>query len=223
MGNPMFSGVGIVDMQNSLGTTTFSRNSYGTYTKIRIGAPAGSSYLTAWQAIYSSLFFDWANILNDGERYIWYNYRIPIKDNMTKRHFITGFDAYFYTNLNLALIAEPPLYTPPSSFNAPPIPEFPFWGSLSAGALNFSMSLQPPYPVAIYTSKLLPATRMSLNQIYAYIEFMSPLFTNQNIWVKWNARFGALTSGMKLFGKAVAINPANGARSAATYWSAIVP
>lgn len=221
MAVPMFSGVGIVDMQNSLGGDTFSRNAYGTYVKTRIGAPAGSAFLTDWNNIYSGIYFDWINIMNDTQRLAWYKFAIRKRNNMAQIRWRNGFEAFMSVNLTLALIPTSPIYTPPPNFNPPSIPNMPFFNALTSGTIDVAVTTGFNADCLIYLSKALPVTRMSYNQIFAFMGTMPYLGTLQGCWGNWTARYGALAPGMKVYGKYIAVNSSNGCRSTPRYFVGI--
>lgn len=222
MAKPKFSGIAVVDMQNSVSDTTFSRNAYGTYTKAKLGSPTPTSYLTAWQVIVGSLYFDWQNILSDSDRAKWYGLYIPRRNNMAEVNRINGFDAFLSVNLNLALIPLPPIYLPVLPYNPPQPPDTPQFGTVSALALEVITATPNPFPVMVYLSKQLSPGRMSLNQITAFIGYVPVNSGYQDFIVAYTARFGAPVTGRKIFAKVFSLDPNTGYRGSITCFSAIV-
>lgn len=213
----MFSGIGIVDMQNSISGRTFSRNAYGTYTKTRIGAPAGSAFLTTWQNVIAGLRFDWINIMTDTDRLKWYKYYIPRKNNMSKRHSINGFLSYMSCNENLALLSLPPIYTPPASYNAPVIPPFFIIDTTGLSTMKITLNSINTFDTAVYLSNQKSAGVMSLNQIFAFMGIVPAGTLTTNFYTTFFARYGPTISGKKVFAKICSIDSNKGTRSSFQY------
>lgn len=220
MANVKFSGIGVVDMNGSVGNTTFARNFYGTYAKTRVGPPSGSIWLTAWQTEVASLSSVWQFGLTEDERKAWYLPFTTRIDSMAMRNKITGFDFFMSVNLNFFLTGIAPVTVPPiSSLTAQPVSL-----TLTSPAPNtiwvFATS-QPFDSAAVYFSFPLPPGRMSFNQIYAYAAYTFANGGGLDCTAIYNGRFGALPTGMKIFCKIVPVHSASGLRGM-PYFSSII-
>lgn len=222
MAKPKFSGIGIVDLQNSIRNTTFSRNAYGTYSKNKIGAPASTAPLVAWQNIVSSLRFDWINIMAESDRVEWYSFYVKRRNNMADAVTLNGFDAYLSVNMNRAIFLLPPLYNPPPYTQNPQAPGINFINALTVGTFTVSSGGIFRQNCAIYATPLMSAGRMSLNQIYTLIGRCPAGTFDINLFPMFTARFGALVVGKKVFVKLTSIEPATGARGSSVLMSGIV-
>lgn len=223
MAKPKFSGIGVVDINASINNTTFSRNAYGTYSKVRIGAPAGSPFLTAWQMVQSSLNDDWQNTLTDAERSEWVNWEKKMKNRMAVYNRITGYQAFMSVNSNRSLIGQgvtilPPVYSPVAQCDEPFVAlALPNTIILSANLTDYSTS-----SLAVYMTFPLSLGQMSVNQRYGYINFTTGSALNTT-YAQYATRFGVSPAGSKVFFKCVPINKITGARGVSKFTSFIFP
>lgn len=221
MADIQLSGIGVVAINGSLGTTTFARNYYGTYAKTRLGMPTPTAYTALWQAEVSSLSAVWQFGFTDADRLLWYSVSRIIRDAFGNVKTLTGYDLYMSVNLNLFLIGIAPVTVPPAEsiplqIGTPQI--------VTADTTWIEISLDVPQNtyVAIFVSWGLPPGRMSSNQIYAWCS--NWLFTgaDQVIYTTLGGRVGALTTGEKRWIKLVPINDATGTRGVPKFVSAII-
>jgi len=220
MGKPKFSGAGMVDAQNSFADTTFSRNRYGTYFKAKPPTPAGSIWLAFWQVNVAACEAIWQSI-SDADRASWSYYKIHRKNQMAGAKVLTGHESFMAVNLNRIICSTTPVATPPPYSPVSQISAFSF-ATAFPGTVQFDVDLYDwsTSNVAIYCTNQLPAGRMSVNQIYALL-FVTSFTGSIDITTEYNARFGALVSGKKIFIKFVPINIFTGARGVARYLSSI--
>jgi|WetSurMetagenome_2_1015567.scaffolds.fasta_scaffold15241_2 hypothetical protein len=222
MADAKFSGVGVVNLNGSIGNMTFARNFYGTYAKTRIGAPAGSTYLTTWNTEVGNLTAIWQNVLTESERAAWYTtYRVK-SDSMADRIKITGFQNFMSVNLNLFLIGATGVTAPPADEPLTEIAPFSIT-SFAGGVLSVTGTNPVNTECAIYISWAMPVGRMSFNQIYAYIGHANINTAPSAIYSNTNPRVGVMTSGEKRFVKIVPINQNTGKKGTAYYDSIILP
>lgn len=221
MAEVKFSGVGVVDMNGSVGNMTFARNFYGAYAKTRIGAPASTPFLVAWQTEVASLVNVWEFGLSEADRKVWYTVAQEKKDSMADTNKITGFDLYMSINLNLFLVSSAPVTAPPVSFERLQIPEI-IIGAHTTVAFRISAAIVGSVPCALYFSRNLSPGRMSNNQIYAYAGLFGISAVPINVAAQFNTRIGALVSGKKVFVKLVPISQTSGLRGVPQYASAII-
>lgn len=222
MADVKFSGDAVVDLNGSVGDTTYARNAYGTYAKLRLGAPSPSTYRADWNTFIGGLSNHWTGALTDAQRATWYTRSQVSIDAMAVRNSITGFDLYMSVNTNLALIGLPaldecPIYQKPD-YQRPFTLTFP-------SSVQFLVAL--PFPatvalVAVYMSAGLPAGRMSNNQIYTYLGVQSG-GTTVNWFPDYSTRFPAFPGTCKVFCKVVPIDHASGVRGLPQYASAYYP
>lgn len=221
MAEVQFSGIGVVDMNGSVGGTTFARNYYGAYAKVRIGAPAGSIFLTNWQTEVASLANVWEFGLSDSDRQQWYTVNRTAVDSMADRNVITGYDLFMSVNLNLFLVGGVQVMLPPVYFDVPQCGQ-PAINALSALNVKIYLSSLPDAVCAIYATKNLPAGRMSNNQIYAYIGWSFMSIGVIDIRAQYVPRLGIPITGKKIFFKVVPISQSSGFRGQPQYISGIV-
>lgn len=221
MADVQLSGIGIVDINGSVGQTTFARNYYGIYAKQRIGAPAGSTFLTDWNNEVGSLTAVWTFGMTDTDRQEWYKVSRYKQDAMAQRIRITGFDLFMSVNLNLFLIGGmqtnvPPIYTP-----APQISSFTIT-TASIVLLKITPDWANMTECAVFVSWGLSPGRMSNTQIYAYIGHAPYPFAPNVVYTTVNNRVGNLIIGEKRFVKLIPINQTTGQRGQPQYASAII-
>jgi len=217
MANIQLSGIGITAIENSVGQTTFSRNSYGSYAKQRIGEPATTSWLIIWQTQVSVLRNRWQAVLSESDRKTWYDHKRPVSDNIGRKKVITGYDLYMSVNLNLFLISYPPVNIYPSSEALDQIDQ-PIL-TASAGSVFFNVPLKVGVMGAMYVSKQYSVGRMSLNQIFGFLGFFFADGITYNFTTQYSTRQATLISGKKIFCKWIPINPLSGRRGVAQYAS----
>lgn len=221
MAEVKFSGVGVVDMNGSVGNMTFARNFYGAYAKTRIGAPVATSWLIAWQTEVASLVNVWEFGLSETDRQLWYTVARQKKDSMADTNQITGFDLYMSVNLNLFLAASAPVIAPPA-----PSPLIqcgqPVIVSCTPTVFNINVPGHFADTLLFYATKNLPPGRMSFNQIYGFSAPYNNTGGVTNFNAAWNFRFGLRITGHKIFVKFVPINSSTGERGIAQYASVIV-
>lgn len=221
MATTKFSGIGVVDLNGSVGNMCFSRNFYGTYAKNKPPQPTGSAFLTAWQTEVASLTNVWEFGMDDMQRAEWYKYALLKQDAMADRNKITGFQLFMSVNLNLFLVLAPQVTAPPIS------QELPQSGPLAINTLTTTqvklfLSDLPDCYGAIYATKPLPPGRMSNNQIYAYILFSFMSIGVIDFSASYITHFGLPVSGQKIFFKCIPISQASGKRGIPQYTSGIV-
>lgn len=220
MAKPKFSGIGIVDLQGTTGNITFAKNEFGTYSKPKPGAPAGSSYLDNWRVFQSLLATAWAD-LTDAERTEWDSYKIKRKNSFGETNSITGRSAFFSVNSNRIPIgagytSSPPAYKPLSQLSTFEV-DFSTPGQLNITVGPFDASL---IRVAILASFPLPPTRMSNNQVYAHF-FVAPSAALYNQFSAYVMRYGTPSIGEKIWFKAIPISIFTGARGVPFFASCI--
>lgn len=216
MADVLMSGIGVTALSGSIGNTTFSFNAFGQYAKAKPGTPAGSAYLTAWNALVSIIIQMWQTGMTDAQRLEWYKFELNHKDELAFRHRITGFYSFMSCNCNISIaggvnITAPPPYVLPRCFD-----------SLNqVGSIDMEIVSSVPTKVAIYATKLLPAGRMSVNQIYAYLTYalINPGINPQGLAPLWTARFGGAPPppGQKVFYKVQPLDDRTGLRNVEKY------
>lgn len=221
MADIQLSGIGIVAINGSLGTTTFSRNAYGTYVKTRIGAPAGTVFLADWQTEVGNLTDGWENTLTNDQRKEWLKVRMTCRDTFGNKEVRTGFNLYMSINLNRFAVGQPSLMIPPVDRTikqtTPPI-----FVTLNPSTFDITTSNSSGIRCAIYATKGLPVGRMSNNQIYALVSRGILSSSTFHMITAYTARLGAPIPGTKIFLKIVPIFAASGLRGVAQYTDAIV-
>lgn len=216
-----FSGIGVTALNGSVGDTTFARNAYGIYAKQRIGAPAGSSFLTAWQTEVGVISEKWSSVLTESNRKAWYTVKRIQRNNLGQRVVVSGFDLYMSINLNRFLITDTFVVSPPVSKNISILK-----GVVVTSTVVVKLIIECLgsgfIPAAIYATKGLPIGRMSTNQIYAFIGF-NPINNvatpSDGIYI---SRLGALVPGTKVFIKLVPIDDNSGLRGCPVFSSVVI-
>lgn len=221
MAEAKFSGVGVVNMNGSVGNTTFARNAYGTYAKMRIGAPAGSLWLAAWQLQVMNFASVWQYGMTDEQRARWYIPSILRKDSLADTNKINGFDLYMSCNLNSYLAGGGGFVVPRLHLLFVPIKSV-ATNSFTTTQLVLDFVAPANTPIAIYATPGLSPGRMSYTQIYGYVHYYQVGFGALNLFAFYVPRFGVPVSGTKIFVKVVPINPFNGVKGSASYCSGIV-
>lgn len=224
MADIKLSGMGIVALNGSVGSLTYTRNKYGDYVKTKPGAPAGSPSLTAWQMNITNLTIIWQTVLTDTERQLWIDASSQRIDDLAMNHTIAGYNLFMSLNLNSILVGGSSFPTPPPYNFVDPIKVQSFVINM---ALNMFLVVHSqrgtPQTFAIYATKGLPPGRMSTNQTYAYLEPRSAGIPIWNITPAYVSHFGAIVSGLKYFVKCIPISLTSGQRGVPVFASFIAP
>jgi len=216
MADVLLSGIGVSALSGSIGSTTFSFNAFGQYAKARPGTPAGSAYLTAWQALVSGVTGVWETVLTDSQRMEWYRFELTHPDELAFRHKITGFYTFMSCNLNIAIaggigITAPPIYNLPPCFDS----------LKQIAQIDMEIHSSVSTKVAVYATKELPPGRMSVNQIYFFLQYVlvGPGVTPVSNMPAWIARTAGAppTPGKKVFFKVQPLDDRTGLRNVPKY------
>jgi len=216
-----FTSSAVVALNGSVGNTTYARNKYGMYAKTKIGEPAGSSFLTAWQTQVGVISDTWSSGMSEADRLSWYQVHRTEYNDLAQLIVITGFDLFMSVNLNLflagsAAVILPPGNTRPAEISQPSLPSW-FPGSLTV--LVPAPALQR---YLIYASRPLPRGRMSYNQIFAFIQVAAASTMVTDITYSYHARLGVPASGQKIVIRCTPIQQVTGTRGVPQYVSGIL-
>jgi hypothetical protein len=209
MAEVKYSGVGVVDMNGSIGNVTYSRNFYGAYAKTKKGAPASTIWLVDQQDIIAYVAPFW-QLLTDDERRQWYNVSIMHSDSMAQKNTITGFLFFMSTYVNRYASGLFTIYPTPDSL-APFTPYVinNFIAFVSAG--DIWVQADPVIGAAnlatLFCSKPLPAGRMSYKQIYYRVILFPADGSTNAVTTNISSRVGLPSPGQKMFFKAVPNSP----------------
>jgi len=212
-------------MSGATGSVVTTRNYYGYYQKARIGAPATpSAALISWNGVYSFVHAAY-EALTDLERNEWLaSAQNPVWqriDALAAKQSFSGFHLFMHLNLSLALIGSALLSTPPLYPVRPPL--------MPPIATNYATVAEvivtwPPFigqTVILYASNAMNVGRMSNNQIFGFMQKVDSHAGGIDFTAPWNARYGAITSGKKIFVRVSVIDPITGVRSLPQYASGI--
>lgn len=205
MADVKFSGIGVVAMSGSVGNQTFSRNKYGMYSKNRIGAPAGSIHLSAWQSVVAALQNIWINIMTEHERQSWYIVSLPSEDSISDTHLISGYYLYMQLNLNAFIGFGINIITPPELPPSITCPPFQI-ATLNSTTVILTCAGGIASQFAIYVTGNLSPGRMSNTQIWTHLHGSSGGTGPFDISTAYILRIGAPVPGKKIFFKIVPIS-----------------
>lgn len=128
------------EMSGSIGGTTFSRNRYGAYTRVRaIPVIVTSTAAMNAKARLANVSAAWRD-LTAAQKLAWNNWAVenPITDALGQRQALTGHAAYVGINTRLHLAGDTLLTVPPVTIA--PDPLLTLSGSWDIGAGNFALT-----------------------------------------------------------------------------------
>lgn len=216
-------------LSKSLGSTTASRNRFGSYFRNRVtpvnpNTPRQSIVRTRLQTL-SELW----RLLLLGQQDAWKSFGESVvrTDSLGRTYNLTGAQAYTSVNLNRAVIGLP-VISDPLPYDEPDVLD----------TLTLETGSAPAVLRVVFTPSPLPAGQRLVIQatrgVSAGISFMPRgdyrqiLVTNPaaaspaNILLAWTARFGTLPQGRRIFVRAFVMSE-NGIGSVPFITSAVVP
>lgn len=219
----------VSEMRNKLNGSVFSKNRAGNYLRNKV-TPVNpqTTAQTLVRGIFASLSAQWRT-LPQTEQNAWNaaSANFPVVDIFGDTKYLSGQQLFIRLNANLAQAGGGALTSPPSPSLAP-----------TPGLLSVTADASTPEVELTFTEAAVPGTVTLIvwatPQVSPGKSFVKNLYrslgpqvitTNTlDIATAYEARFGLLTPGQKLFVKCVYINNASGQQSVpATEFTVIVP
>lgn len=212
----------IAEARNKVGASVYTRNRYGAMVRAKPNPrnPQTTAQTNIRDAL-TAIRARWSNALTDQQRLQWNGLQTlhPETDLFAQAKPLQGDLWYCRLNLNLYLIAQPPIDTPPPTLIAMNP------GSIVATAIdlpNGVLTLTPQTPCPADHTALICATRVlgparySANGLLRVILAQpGPLTGPINICNAWTTKFGPTNPPGAVFATIEYVNNATGARSGA--------
>lgn len=132
-------------ISGSIGSTTFSRNRYGAYTRVRsLPVQPDTIYQQDARGILSTASQGWAG-LSDAQRASWKSWaqQNPITDRLGTSQILSGNAAYVKINARRAACGDAALTTPPLAAAPPGLLSIVLDGDIGAGDMDVTFTATP--------------------------------------------------------------------------------
>lgn len=202
-------------MRGKEGGIIYSKNAYGNYIKTKV-SPTNpqTSYQTTVRARMQALSNAWKD-LTQTQKDNWKTLgdQVPRVNRFGDVTTYTGFSLYIKLNLNLLAAGQSTISAAPS---VPTIPEITFSAfTAESGTESLTVAMTPSLAssgqgIISYVTPQIFTGRSFVKNLRRFVQFSSEPTTSINMLTAWGARFGALTTGAKLFGAWKVVDEATG-------------
>lgn len=213
---------GILELRNSIGATTYSRNHYGAFARQRVNTPnPNTSYQQATRVTFALMQTHWLQ-LTDDQRKSWSMAApdFPYRNALGRQIILTGRALYTALNSVLSANAFPKL-------TLPPLPtQFPLFAITKVTAVNgtgsVSLTMTPgalPANMYLYVNST-KAISPDINNVDTRLRFMDVYHPSSGIVdfsAAFNARFPAPTLHNRITVRAQLFNSLTGELSLPFY------
>lgn len=226
MAKILFTAV-VADMRNSINGTTFSKNRYGAFarTKVTPVNPQTTFQQAARQALgnFSSA---WRG-LTDSQRQSWIDGapNFPFTDIFGNQKILSGQALYVALNTNLLNAGQSAITTCPVPVGISPFTVTGLTATVTGTVLDIAVSaatVPAGFTALIYATPLITAGRNFVKNRFRFIGTAAAVASVIDAYALWNARFGTLTAGMKVFVEVVIVSNTTGQMSVPSSAVAIV-
>jgi hypothetical protein len=200
----------------SVGTTTFSHNRGGWYSKSRVAPTNPSSTAQqAWRAAVKYASQRWGSTLTDAQRLQWTTWalKFPRKNSVGCPIHMTGANAYSWVNTYARWFVSSHTDVPPDPALYAYIQSLSFAASVAATQLDLTFALDPATVdtlFAVFMSRPLSAGRSAPDGTWSMITKIDGSYPNPwSIWAPYVARYGTPSAGQKTFWRAWAMRRLN--------------
>jgi len=221
----------VSDMRNKLNGSVMSKNRFGSYIRNKVTPvnPQTSFQQAARQAL--GVFSSQWNGLTDAQRSGWRSLAnaLPFTDIFGDQKFLTGQNKFVALNANLQKIGEASISASPAPVSIPSgivtsVTVSQTAGSLVEASLDFSIATMPAgFKAGIYAT---PGVRPGRNYVKNQFRFLGAADTittsSFDALALWNARFGQVIEGQKIFFRVALISEDSGQQGTPSEASGVI-
>jgi len=221
----------VSDMRNKLNGSVMSKNRFGSYVRNKVTPvnPQSSFQQTARQAL--GVFSSQWNGLTDAQREGWNALagQLPFTDIFGDQKFLTGQNMFVKLNANLQKIGEASVSAAPAPVSIPSgivssVTVEETSGALVTADLTMSIASMPSgFQAVIYATPAVRPGRSYVKNQFRQIGAVDTITTSViDALALWNARFGSVTAGDKIFFRVALISESSGQQGTPSEASVVI-